>query len=163
MIPNKIIPLPEAEDYLIKKEKKQKEIKHTKASSFSLEKSSYDDENLKKALVSSLNRNSALMPRVIEFLKIINSEDKAFDREEIKERLFKQGIGEDIGQTGRYLSNISQFLTKKSNPHFRQIIEFETGGSTGEIKNNYIVLDKYRELLNEVLKEVEKPNTEKEV
>lgn len=163
VIPNKIIPLPEAEDYLIKKEKKQKEIKHTKASSFSLEKSSYDDENLKKALVSSLNRNSALMPRVIEFLKIINSEDKAFDREEIKERLFKQGIGEDIGQTGRYLSNISQFLTKKSNPHFRQIIEFETGGSTGEIKNNYIVLDKYRELLNEVLKEVEKPNTEKEV
>ena len=33
--PTKIIPLPEAEDYLIKKEKKQKEVRQTKFSSFS--------------------------------------------------------------------------------------------------------------------------------
>ena len=73
----------------------------------------------------------------------------------MKEKLFEKGIGEDVGQAGRYLSNISQFLTKKSNPHFRQIIDFETGGSTGEVKNNYFVISKYRDLLNEVLKEIE--------
>jgi len=154
IIPNKIIPLPEAEDYLVKKEKKQKEVRHSKSSSFSLEKSEYDDDKLKKELISSLTRNSALIPRVVEFLKIINSENKTFDREELKQELFKKGIGKDIGQTGRYLSNISQFLTKKSTPHFRQIIEFETGGNTGEIKNDYIVLEKYRKLLNEVLEEL---------
>jgi hypothetical protein len=152
--PNKIIPLPEAEDYLIQKEKKQKEVKHTKSSSFSLEKSDYDAEILEKELKSSLTRNSVLTPRVIAFLEIINSEKRTYDREELKEKLFEYNIGEDVGQSGRYLSNISQFLTKKSNPHFRQIIEFETGGSTGEVKNNYRVKNEYRELLNNILNEL---------
>jgi len=152
--PNKIIPLPEAEDYLIQKEKKQKEVKHTKLSSFSLEKSNYDTEKLKKELKSSLTRKSILTPRVIAFLEIINAEKRAYDREELKEKLFEYNIGEDIGQSGRYLSNISQFLTKKSNPHFRQIIEFETGGSTGEVKNNYRVVNEYREILNDILNEL---------
>ena len=154
--PTKIIPLPEAEDYLIKKEKKQKEVRQTKFSSFSLEKSDYDNATLKKELISSLTRKSDLTPRIIAFLEIILSENKKFDREELKDKLFNKGIGEDVGQAGRYLSNISQFLTKKSNPHFRQIIEFETGGSTGEVKNNYVVIEEYRELLTEILNEIEK-------
>ncbi len=152
--PAKIIPLPEAEDYLVKKEKKQKEVRQTKSSSFSLEKSDYDILTLKKELKSSLTRKSDLIPRVIAFLEIILEQNKKYDREELKVSLQAKGIGIDVGQAGRYLSNISQFLTKKSNPHFRQIIEFESGGSTGEVKNNYIVLSKYRDLLNEVLKEI---------
>jgi len=159
IIPNKIIPLPEAEDYLIQKEKKQKEIKHSKHSSFSLEKSSYDNTKLKSVLLSSLTRDSALTPRVIEFIKIINSENRTFDREEIKRKLYNKNIGVDVGQAGRFLSNISQFLTKKSNPHFRQAIAFETGGSTGEIKNNYFVREEYRKLLNEVLYEIDDLNS----
>ncbi len=153
---NKIIPLPEAEDYLVKKEKKQKEVRQSKMSSFSLEKSDYDNEKLQQELKSSLTRKSDLIPRVIIFLKILLTEDKFFDREYLKEKLFEKGIGKDIGQTGRYLSNISQFLTKKSNPHFRQVITFETGGSTGEVKNNYCVIDNYRELLTNVINEIEK-------
>jgi len=138
----------------VKKEKKQKEVRQSKMSSFSLEKSEYDDENLKKELKSSLLRQSDLTPRVIEFLKIILTENRKFQREELKEKLFEKNIGSDIGQTGRYLSNISQFLTKKSNPHFRQIISFETGGSTGEVKNNYYVIENYRDLLKKVLEEI---------
>ncbi len=154
IVPNKIIPLPEAEDYLVKKEKKQKEVRQSKMSSFSLEKSEYDDDKLMKELKLSLLRQSDLTPRVIEFLKIILTENRKFDREELKEKLFERNIGSDVGQSGRYLSNISQFLTKKSNPHFRQIISFETGGSTGEVKNNYYVIENYRELLKKVLKEI---------
>jgi len=161
VIPNKIIPLPEAEDYLVKKGIKQKEIKHTHQSSFSLEKSNYDNDKLKKTLLSSLTRDSALIPRVIEFFKIINSEKRPFDREEIKQELYNKHIGKDIGQTGRFLSNISQFLTKKSTPHFRQIIDFETGGSTGEIKNNYFVRNEYRNLLSEVLNTIDTINQKK--
>ena len=149
--PSKIIPLPEAEDYLIKKEKKEKEVRHSKSSSFSLERSNYNTELLVKELKLSLTRNSVLTPRVVTFLEILNSENKSFNRDELKEKLFENGIGESIGQTGRYLSNISQFLTKKSNPHFRQIIEFETGGNTGEVKNNYKVIENYREILNNIL------------
>lgn len=154
IVPNKIIPLPEAEDYLVKKEKKQKEIIRSKQSSFSLEKSEYEDEKLKQEIRSSLTRKSDLTPRIIEFLKILLSENKKFNRKELKKKLLEKGIGEEIGQTGRYLSNISQFLTKKSTPHFRQIISFETGGSTGEVKNNYYVLENYRELLKSVLNEI---------
>ena len=153
--PNKIIPLPEAEDYLIKKEKKQKEVRQSKTSSFSLEKSNYDDEKLHKELKVSLIRQSELMPRVIEFLKIILTKNEKFDREDLKIQLFNKGIGVDVGQAGRYLSNISQFLTKKSNPHFRQIISFETGGATGEVKNNYYVNGKYRSLLKSVLSDID--------
>ena len=154
IVPNKIIPLPEAEDYLVKKEKKQKEVRQSKMSSFSLEKSEYNDTELKKELKSSLLRLSDLTPRIIEFLNIILTENRKFDREELKEKLFERKIGSDIGQAGRYLSNISQFLTKKSNPHFRQIISFETGGSTGEVKNNYFVIKNYQELLKTVLEEL---------
>ena len=155
IVPNKIIPLPEAEDYLVKKEKKQKEVRQSKMSSFSLEKSDYDDDRLKEELKSSLIKQSDLIPRVIEFLKIILSENRKFDREELKEKLFERNIGSDVGQAGRYLSNISQFLTKKSTPHFRQIISFETGGANGEVKNNYYVLENYRKLLKEVLEEID--------
>jgi hypothetical protein len=161
--PTKIIPLPEAEDYLIKKERKQKEVRQTKSSSFSLEKSNYDNEKLFREIESSLTRKSDLTPRVIAFLEIILSANRTFDREELKRKLFEEkGVGEDVGQAGRYLSNISQFLTKKSNPHFRQIIEFETGGSTGEVKNNYIVLTEYRELLKNVLKKIKMVEENKE-
>jgi len=74
-------------------------------------------------------------------------------REAVKRELFSKGVGSDIGQAGRYLSNISQFLTKKSNPHLRQVIEFDTGGGLGETKDNYHVVPEYRELLRRLVDE----------
>jgi len=152
--PDLIIPLPEAKDYIRKKETKQKEAKRSVRSSFSLEKSNLPDNELEKKLINALQRESDLTPRVIAFLEIISSEERIFKREEVRSKLFENGIGVDIGQSGRYLSNISQFLTKKSNPHLRQVIEFETGGSHGETKDNYKVLLQYRELLKTVLEKV---------
>jgi len=153
--PDLIIPLPEAKDYIQKKETKQKEAKRSVRSSFSLEKSNLPDNELEKRLINTLQRESDLTPRVIAFLEIISSEERIFKREEVRSKLFEKGIGVDIGQSGRHLSNISQFLTKKSNPHLRQVIEFETGGSHGETKDNYKVLPQYRGLLKSVLEKVE--------
>ena len=103
----------------------------------------------------TLTRESDLTPRLIAFIKILFSDNRTFDREEIKRGLYDMGIGKNLGQTGRYLSNISQFLTKKSTPHLRQIIEFQMPrGVEGEVKDNYKVVDKYRELVKEVLKEI---------
>ncbi len=152
--PDLIIPLPEAKDYIQKKETKQKEAKRSARSSFSLEKSNLSDNELEKRLINTLQRESDLTPRVIAFLEIISSEERIFEREEVKSKLFEKGIGVDIGQSGRYLSNISQFLTKKSNPHLRQVIEFETGGSHGETKDNYKVFPQCRELLKTGLEKV---------
>jgi len=152
--PDLIIPLPEAKDYIQKKETKQKETKRSIKSSFSLEKSNLPVNELEKRLIKTLQRESDLTPRVIAFLEIISSEERVFKREEVKSELFKKGIGEDIGQSGRFLSNISQFLTKKSNPHLRQVIDFETGGYHGETKDNYRVIPQYRELLKLVLEKI---------
>lgn len=152
--PELIIPLPEAKDYIIRKEKKEKEHKQSIRSTFSLEKSDFDIEELEIRIKDSLCRQSDLTPRIIAFFEILLSKDKAFNREEIKNELLVRNIGKDIGQSGRYLSNISQFMTKKANPHLRQVILFESGGGQGEMKENYKVVSEYRGLLNKVISEL---------
>ena len=160
--PEIIIPLPEAKDYIQKKESKQKEQRRPGKSSFSLEKSNLEPDELRTRIIQSLTRPSDLTPRFRAFLEIISQEDRCYDREEVKQGLYEAGIGNDIGQAGRYLSNISQFLTKKSNPHLRQAIEFETGGGLGETKNNYHIVSKYHRLVLEALQETA-PKTDKEL
>lgn len=151
--PEIIIPLPEAKDYIKKKETKQKEKKQPGRSSFSLEKSNLQDDELKLRITESLTRPSDLTPRFRAFLEIISQEDRPYNREEVKQGLYEAGVGNDIGQAGRYLSNISQFLTKKSNPHLRQVIDFESGGTHGETKDNYFVISEYRGLVRQVFEE----------
>ena len=92
-------------------------------------------------------------------MEIIIQEDKTYNRDEVKQGLYEAGVGNDIGQSGRYLSNISQFLTKKSNPHLRQAIEFETGGTHGETKDNYHVISEHRNLIHQALEETAKEIT----
>lgn len=152
--PELIIPLPEAKDYITRKEKKEKEHKQSIRSTFSLEKSNFEVEELKIKIKESLTRPSDLTPRVIAFFEILLSENKLFNREEIKKGLLQRNIGKDIGQSGRYLSNISQFFTKKSNPHLRQVVSFETGGGFGEKKENYKINDEYREMMNQIISEI---------
>ncbi len=151
--PEVIIPLPEARDYIQKKESKQKEQKLPGKSSFSLEKSNLEEPELKARIAESLTRPSDLTPRFRAFLEIISEQDRPYNRDEVKQGLYEAGVGSDIGQAGRYLSNISQFLTKKSNPHLRQVIEFESGGAHGETKNNYHVVSQYHGLIQQVLEE----------
>ncbi len=148
-----IIPLPEAKDYIQKKESKQKEQQRSGKSSFSLEKSNLEPDELRARVIQSLTRSSDLTPRLRAFLEIVTQEDRAYDRGEVRKGLHEAAIGSDIGQAGRYLSNISQFLTKKSNPHLRQVIKFETGGEHGETKSGYRVVPEYRELVLEALRE----------
>lgn len=151
--PEIIIPLPEAKDYIQKKESKQKELKQSGKSSFSLEKSNLEPDELKNRIVESLTRDSELTPRFRAFLEIIGQEDRIYNRDEVKQGLYEAGVGNDIGQSGRYLSNISQFLTKKSNPHLRQVVEFESGGTHGETKDNYHIVSEYHDLIQQALEE----------
>jgi hypothetical protein len=151
--PDVIIPLPEAKDYIERKEIKQKEAKRPPRSSFSLEKGSFDLPKLEQEMIKTLARQTDLTPRFVKFLEILLSADRVFGREEVKQGLFGKGVGSNIGQTGTYLSNISQFLTKKSNPHLRQVIEFDTGGGLGETKDNYRIVSEYRELLRRLVDE----------
>ena len=69
--PEIIIPLPEAKDYIQKKETKQKEQRRPGKSSFSLEKSNLEPNDLRARIVQSLTRPSDLTPRFRTFLEII--------------------------------------------------------------------------------------------
>ncbi|MCC6602224.1 MAG: DUF91 domain-containing protein [Anaerolineae bacterium] len=149
--PEIIIPLPEAKDYIERKEAKQKEVKRGIRGTFSMEVGEFDQDELASKWLHTLNRQSALTPRFIEFVRILLSERRAFDREEIKGKLYAAGIGSDIGQTGRYLSGISQLLTKKGRSHLRQVITFESDGAEGDQKNHYRVLDEYRPFVQTLL------------
>ena len=154
--PEIIIPLPEAKDYIVKKEIKQKEFKRSIRSTFSLEKGDFDEVELRKKLNESLTRNSELTPRLVTFFKTLLLEDRAFDREEIKEKFFEEKIGTSIGHAGRYLSGISQFITKKHNLHLRQVIDFDSKGGEGDKKEDYKILTKYRNLLENIIEGIEK-------
>lgn len=155
-----IVPTPGIEDYIEKRISKQKIVKKAYPSPFSLERGSFEEDDLKMKLVETLTRDSDLTPRLIEFLKILSSEERVFNRESIKQSLYDMGIGKNIGQSGKYLSNISQFLTKKSTPHLRQVIDFQMPkGIEGEVKDNYRIFPEYIELIKEILKEVVEGNT----
>jgi len=153
--PDIIIPLPEAKNYVEKKEIKRREEKQptTIRSSFSLEKGNFDIPTLEEMLRVTLERQSDLTPRLVRFLETLLSDDRVFGREQVKQKLLERGVGSDIGQTGRYLSNLSQFLTKKSNPHLRQIISFTSDGPAGETKDNYQIIPEYRELVQRLVDE----------
>jgi hypothetical protein len=157
-----IIPLPEAKDYVEKKEVKEKEAKRPIRRIFSLEKGTFKEQELKDKLKETLARQTDLIPRFVRFIEILLSEDRAFGREEVKQKLVEKGVDSDIGHAGRYLSNLSQFLTKPDNTHLRQVIEFETGGGYGETKDNYHVIPEYRSLLQSLVEEYNKAKAESE-
>lgn len=151
--PTTIIPTPEAKDYIIAKGRKIREKEAKQFSTYSLEKGNFGREELEEALGNTFSIDSGVVPKVKTFIEILLSENKKFDRDTLKSKLFEANIGKDTGQAGRYLSNISQFITKKANTHLRQIIEFDSEGTTGSIKNNYYIVEEYRGLVESVLRE----------
>ncbi len=151
LVPRIIIPLPEAIDYVISVEQKDAAEVRSITSSF-FDRGNFGYPELENRLRATLNRPGNLTPRLVRLLEILLSDDKKWDREDIKQKLFERKVGSDIGQTGRYLSNLSQFLTKKSNSHLRQVIDFTSDGG-GQMKNDYRIIPEYRELIKSLVSE----------
>ena len=120
---------------------------------FSTEPGAFELDELERRLRETLERESDLTPRIVCFLEILLSEDRAFRRREVREGLFARGIGRDIGHAGRYLSNVSMFITTKSNPHLRQVVQFESRGKAGARKDNYRLVAQYRAMVQSLVDE----------
>ena len=109
-------------------------------------------DDVRFRLEETLERESDLTPRVVVFLKTLLSEDRSFTQEELRANLYDNGIGNDLGQAGRYLSNISQFVTNVNNAHLRAIIAYDTeNDQPGARKDNYYIRQEYRDLVRDAL------------
>lgn len=161
----RILPLPDLSDYTEfkklplqnKSANNNDDISRTKYSNIV---SDLGSEELKNSLKLTLSReNSNLTPRLVEFLKIL-ADGKEHDREKIKEELKDNNLfggQSDLGQTGRLLSNISQFITKPASGHLRQLIEFSGQDNlfqAGQKKTSYRIRKEYVDLLKTVLSEI---------
>lgn len=157
-----IIPTPGIEDYFGNKANKIKDAnKGYKTSWWSLKKGEYEPDELKKKLKDSFtNKISNQTPRLITFFEILLSEDRIFTQKEIKEKFYHEyDIGNNVGQAGRFLSNISQLITKRDNDHLRQVLEFDMPEeSEGKPKDNYKVVTEYRKLVQKALDEMDEEN-----
>lgn len=157
--PTQIIPLPEAEDFIKRKaiQRKENSLQQYDADRISFDVPEYSLDELKIKLSDFLSRQSNLKERFIAFFQILLSENRKFDREEIKEIFFnKYKIGNDVQHAGRLLSNVSQAITRKANDFLRQLIEFGRDYEySGAYKNSYLVPNEYRCLIQEIIDEVE--------
>ncbi len=154
LTPEIIIPLAEAKDYIEMKEARHiKREAGNRSSPFSKEVPNLSQEELYSRLSDSLTRDSSLTPRLIKFFKILSEKNHPTSREDMKQALYSSKIGNDIGHSGRLLSNISSFVTKKSNPHLRQILSFESegDGGPGARKDGYQIKPEYLSLVKDVL------------
>ena len=156
--PNKIIPLPEAEEYVKRKaiQKQENIIQQSNLDLISFDVPEYTNNELSSKLADFLSKQNNLTERFIAFLEILLSEDRDFDREEIKDLLFhRYNIGNDVQHAGRLLSNISQAITRKSNDFLRQLISFGRNSDTpGAYKNSYYIDKQYRDLILNTISQI---------
>ena len=157
--PTQIIPLPEAEDFIKRKaiQRKENYLQQYDADRVSFDIPEYSRDELKSKLSDFLYKQINLKERFIAFFQILLSENRKFDREEIKEKFFnKYKIGNDVQHAGRLLSNVSQAITRKANDFLRQLIEFGRDYEySGAYKHSYFIPDEYRHLVQEIIDEVE--------
>ena len=151
--PTVIIPLPEAKDYIQRHENKRKEGQIKQMADESLFISEYSNEELTERLQETFNRESPITIRLIELIRLLLSENRTFDRQEIMEHFDNQEavVGTHGHGAGGMLSNVSQYLTKPANPHLRQIIGFDHEGWAGSPKNNYFIKEEYRDLVRSLI------------
>lgn len=157
----RVIPLPDEGDYIatkIRRALSQQDRIRTGVSKFSDEVSNFNDEEIEKELLRTLDSQKGVIPRVRLFLKVLallEGEDSA-SRDDLKMALVEEKFTKDVGHAGRLLSNISQFVTKPKNRLMRQLVTYEGGENAGKLKDNYrLRKSTYKEIVKRVLKNLD--------
>jgi hypothetical protein len=149
----KIIPLPEAEDYILGKERKQKRVRAANSSTrYSHEQAQLNEADLANAIAESLNRPSPLSARLRCVLDALCGKTEFTSREELMGALMANGLVPNNERPGTYLSNVSQFLTKPTNGHLRQLVEFDSAGTAGARKDGYRMRPEWKSAYDEAIR-----------
>lgn len=151
--PDVIIPLPEARDYIERRENKRRDEKQMSefGKFYATDRGEYDPVMLEVKLRESLAVSSPRMRMFCHVLGILLEEGGTLTRNEIKNRLHEQNLAESIGKAGNLLSSISKYVSYRDNAHIRQIIEYSSEDWPGAPKTNYRIVPEYEDLVKRVL------------
>ena len=139
-----------SEEQIEQQAEEYKEAFAQEHSHVSFEEGSFTDSELEERLRITLSEDSTVIPRFVVMLKILLIW-VVLMRDDLRDQMFEAGVGDNIGQTGRFMSNISQLLTKTGNEHLRQLIQFDADVRVGAKKDGYTIPSQYRSLIARVL------------
>lgn len=113
----------------------------------------YDENILREKLKAYLSRSSKTNQRIQKILLPACIEKGKVSREDLKKKYIEFDPNADESKIGYYLTPISSQLGMKKNDFLRQVIKYEYPRFEWE-KDNFRIEDKYRKMVEEILKEI---------
>jgi hypothetical protein len=114
---------------------------------------SYTVEDLKELLMKYLGGNLWSAKRMKNVMLPLLQRNKKVTREELKREFVRLDEAKDEAQAGQFISLISNQLGQKAKDYLRQLISYEYPNYSWE-KDNFIINEEYRGLLEEILNEL---------
>jgi len=112
----------------------------------------YEDEELKELLIKYLTENRKTPKRIKNILIPLGLEDDIVTREMIKKSLIKNNETDDEGKAGIIITSISREIGFKNRDYLRQVIQYDRPNPWE--KENYKLVEKYKNLLKDILNEI---------
>ena len=137
----------------IEKERTKKQKMQKKIQKFD-EPGNYSEDELKKRLLNYLSKDEPVPKRIRRILLPLCLEYPIVTREMIKQELLKRGEAENESQAKTYITHISNVIDRKERDYLRQILRYDR--ITVDQKENYRIPEEYKQLVKEILSELNK-------
>jgi len=137
----------------IEKERTEKQRGQIKIQ-LSDEPGNYNIDELKKLLLKYLSEDRAVPKRIRTILLPLCSEHPIVTRNMIKEELLKRGEAEDETSAGKIITTISREIGIEKRDYLRQILRYDK--ISEHQKENYRISEEYKQLVKEILSELNK-------
>lgn len=122
--------------------------------SMSDEPGNYNKDELTKLLMKYLSENRKTPQRIREILLHLCLKNEIVTREMIKEELVNKSEAESEGKAGTILTTISREIGYEKRDYLRQIIWYDK--INPKEKENYRLVDDYRDLVRDILENLDK-------
>lgn len=114
----------------------------------------YDDDELHQMLTQYLSQDMKTPRRIRDILLPIALKQEQVQRETLKQEFVEHGIAEEVNKAGLQVTGISQQFGLEKNAFLRQVVGYEYPNNPWE-KDNYFIRDQHRDLVKQVLKELD--------
>lgn len=119
----------------------------------------YNEDELRDLLINYLSEDRTTPRRIREILLPLCLKHNVVNREMIKKELLKRGEAKDDRQAGIILTTISREIGIAKRDYLRQIIQYEKDPSKPWEKENYRLVEHYKDLVKSVLDELKQKDS----